>query len=292
MLRAPRRFRRVDAYGVSLAVHEWGEVRDPPVLLAHGGGDSARTFDTMAPLLADRGWRVVAWDQRGHGDSDHCALYSWDADLRDALAVADSVSRMPMPMVGHSKGGSLLTLLADACPHRVSHLVNLDGFPSRRHHPDVVTHERNRARLEAVRPWLDHRRTYADRPARSPEELIRRRQRVNPRLPRDFLRHLVEVGSVADGDGLRWKGDPALRGLGFVPLRPELSLLATAGLAMPFLAILGLVFEPEMDTGVSVEELAPYLPSQAQVVALPDTGHFVHVESPVEVAKLIGELLA
>ena len=40
--------------------------------------------------LADAGWRVVSWDLRGHGDSDHAHLYSWDADLRDAAAYGDS----------------------------------------------------------------------------------------------------------------------------------------------------------------------------------------------------------
>ena len=56
-------------------------------LLAHGGFDFAGTLDVFAPMLADGGWRVVSWDQRGHGDSDHAALYSWEADLRDAAAV-------------------------------------------------------------------------------------------------------------------------------------------------------------------------------------------------------------
>lgn len=279
------------SYGLAIAVHEWGPPDAPPLLFAHGGGDLSRTFDLLAPLLADAGWRVVAWDQRGHGDSDHAALYSWDADLRDALVVADSVGEGPLPAVGHSKGGSLLTLLAEACPHRFSHLVNLDGFPSRRHHPDVVGHERHRARLEAIRPWLDRRRANRERPARTADELIERRRRVNPRLPLPFLRHLVEVGSVCDGQGLRWKGDPALRGLGFVPLRPELSLFATAGLSMPFLAVLGDVFEPEMDTGTSPEHVTPYLPPQGQLAVLGDTGHFVHVERPTQVAALLAEFL-
>ena len=56
----------------------------PPLLLAHGGFDFAGTMDVFAPLLADAGWRVVCWDQRGHGDSDHALLYNWDADVRDA----------------------------------------------------------------------------------------------------------------------------------------------------------------------------------------------------------------
>ena len=82
--RAPDRRRRVDFHGVRLAVYEWGAEDAPPLLLAHGGFDFARTFDVFAPLLADAGWRVVCLDQRGHGDSDHAALYSWDADARDA----------------------------------------------------------------------------------------------------------------------------------------------------------------------------------------------------------------
>src|SRR5689334_7059171 len=79
--RSPDRQRRVDSNGLSIAVHEWGDEAAPPLLLAHGGMDFARTFDVFAPLLADAGWRVVSWDHRGHGDSQHAALYSWESDL-------------------------------------------------------------------------------------------------------------------------------------------------------------------------------------------------------------------
>ena len=74
--RAPDRVRSVLSHGLRIAVHEWGDPGAPPVALAHGGFDFARTFDVFAPLLADAGWRVVSWDQRGHGDSQHAALYS------------------------------------------------------------------------------------------------------------------------------------------------------------------------------------------------------------------------
>ena len=66
-----------------------------------------------------------------------------------------------MPFVGHSKGGSLMLQLADACPHRVSHLVNLDGLPSRRSWPDVADHERTKLMACELTGWLDHRRTAA-----------------------------------------------------------------------------------------------------------------------------------
>ena len=73
--------------GLRLAVHEWGPEDGTPVLLAHGSFDFAGTFDVFAPLLAEAGLRVVCWDQRGHGDSEHAALYSWAADVCDARVV-------------------------------------------------------------------------------------------------------------------------------------------------------------------------------------------------------------
>ena len=121
-----------------------------PLLLAHGGFDFAGTFDVFAPLLADAGWRVVSWDHRGHGDSEHAALYSWEADLRDAVAVLDSVDRRPVPVVGHSQGRQpRCSSWPTPCPHRVSHLVNLDGLPSRRAAPTWPTTSAPAARQRA-----------------------------------------------------------------------------------------------------------------------------------------------
>ncbi|MDG1186894.1 MAG: alpha/beta hydrolase, partial [Ilumatobacter sp.] len=95
---APARQYNIDANGVQIAVHEWGDAGAPPLLAVHGGFDFARTYDLFAPRLAACGWRVVAWDQRGHGDSEHAELYSWDADMRDALAVFDHVKPgAPLP---------------------------------------------------------------------------------------------------------------------------------------------------------------------------------------------------
>ena len=182
---APDRHYRLDAGGLHLAVHEWGAASAPPLFLVHGGFDCARTDSVFAPLLAGAGWRVVAWDQRGHGDSDYAALYSWDGDLRDAMAVMDSVTDRPAPVVGHSKGGAMMIQLADAQPFRFSHLVNLDGIPYKRRLPDVSEHERTRMMASDISAWLDHRRTTADA-TRKPgtlDELAKRRGRMNPRLP-------------------------------------------------------------------------------------------------------------
>ncbi|MGT2490075.1 hypothetical protein ACU4GD_04860 [Cupriavidus basilensis] len=55
--RAPDRTRTVNADGIRIAVHEWGEPDATPILLVHGALDFARTFDAFAPLLADGGYR-------------------------------------------------------------------------------------------------------------------------------------------------------------------------------------------------------------------------------------------
>ena len=291
--RRPDRVRDVSSAGLRLATYEWGDEGAPPLLLAHGGFDFAGTFDVFAPILARAGYRVVSWDQRSHGDSEHAAMHNWDADVRDALVVLDSVSQDAVPVVGHSKGGGLMLQLADACPHRVSHLVNLDGLPSKRTPPDVPDTERTRLLAGDLAAWLDHRRSAAaaSRKPGTLDELAERRGRMNPRLPIGWLRYLVTVGARRDPDGWRWKIDPSMRMGGFGPWRPEWSLLRMPGLGMPFLGVLGMEIEP-MGWGTSPEDVRPYLPPGASFVTLEGTGHFVHIERPSEVAGLIVDFLA
>jgi pimeloyl-ACP methyl ester carboxylesterase len=290
--RRPDRQRTVSASGLAIAVHEWGDEDAPPLLLAHGGFDFAGTFDVFAPLLADGGWRVVSWDHRGHGDSEHAHMYSWDADVRDAVAVMDSVTRGATPVIGHSKGGALMLQLAEAFPHRLTKLVNIDGMPSPRPHPDIASHERTRLMASELSGWLDYRRSTSQL-ARKPgtlDELAKRRGRMNPRLSHEWLRYLVTVGGRHDAEGWRWKIDPGLRMGGFGPWRNSWSLERLAGLGIPMLGLLGLVPE-QMGWGTEPDELRPYLPPGGELIAFADTGHFVHIERPQEVAKLSLEFL-
>jgi pimeloyl-ACP methyl ester carboxylesterase len=289
--RRPDRTRRVSSSGLSLAVYEWGDEAGRPLLLAHGGFDFAGTFDVFAPLLAAGGWRVISWDHRGHGDSEHAALYSWDADIRDAIAVLDTVTSEPVPFVGHSKGGAVMLQMAEAAPHRLSHLVNIDGLPSPRP-PDIASHERTRMLREELTGWLDFRRSAAGM-SRKPgtlDELAERRGRMNPRLSKEWLRYLVTIGAREDADGWRWKIDPMLRMGGFGPHRHLWSLERLPGLGVPMLGILGLI-EERMGWGTNPDELKPFLPYGAELVVFEDTGHFIHIEQPDRVAQLVLEFL-
>ena len=286
--RRPDRSRWVDGDGLGLAVVEWGDPEAPTILAAHGGFDFAGTFDVFAPMLADAGWRVVSWDARGHGDSDRAVLYSWSADIRDAYHVLESLGPEPVVFLGHSKGGGLMLDLAHALPHRLSHLVNLDGLPSRNAWPDLADHERTRMLRAELAEWLAHRRRSAEsqRKPGTIEELAERRARMNPRLDRDWLEYLVTVGAREDADGWRWKIDPSLRMGGFGPWRPEWSMQRLPGIPVPVLGVLGLELEV-MGWGTRPEDVHPNLPPGARFVPLDGVGHFVHIEQPRLVADLV-----
>lgn len=290
---APDRQWRCDIDGVGIAVHEWGNEADPPIFLIHGGFDFARTFDGFAPLLAAGGWRVVSWDQRSHGDSDLTPFASWTSDIRDAASVIARVTNKPAPVLGHSKGGSMALRLCQALPHKFSHLINIDGLPSKRAAPDVSNHERTRLLQRDLSGWLDHKRTSIDgqRKPGTLAELAERRSRMNPRLTREWLSYLVTVGARHDPDGWRWKIDPMMRMGGFGPWRPSWSLDGLPGLPMPFLGFLGLVHE-QMGWGTQPEDLDGHLPRGGILETFPGVGHFVHIERPVECANMVLEFLS
>jgi pimeloyl-ACP methyl ester carboxylesterase len=178
--------------------------------------------------------------------------------------------------------------LADAEPFRFSHLVNLDGLPSKRPMADLAEHERTRMMASDITGWLDHRRTTAESVRRpgSLEELALRRSAMNPRLPIEWLRYLVTVGARRDADGWRWKLDPSMRFGGFGPWRPEWTASRMPGLGMPFLGVMGDEHEP-MGWGTLPEQVVPTLPNGGRLEVLERTGHFVHIEQPDAVASLV-----
>lgn len=289
----PDRRRVLDVDGVGIVVYEWGNEAGRPLFLVHGGSDFAGTYDVFAPILARTGYRVVSWDHRGHGDSDHTALYGWDADIRDALAVMSSITDEPSPVVAHSKGGALMIQLADASPYRVSRLVNIDGMPSKRRMPDAPDRDQTKMLAGEIAGWLDFRHEAHDA-GRKPgtlEDLARRRGRMNPRLPIEWLEYLVTIGARRDDDGWRWKLDPSMRFGGFGPWRPEWTMLRLASLRIPFLGIVGTVDEP-MGWGSTPRDLAPWIPPEGRLEVLDDVGHFVHIEKPQVVSEMVLDFFA
>jgi len=87
----------------------------PPVVLLHGLGDTAGTWDRFAASLA--GSRTsIALDLRGHGASPWPGAYTVDAMVDDVVAFLSDAG--PVDVVGHSMGGHVASVLAARRPVR------------------------------------------------------------------------------------------------------------------------------------------------------------------------------
>ncbi|MFD9411335.1 alpha/beta fold hydrolase [Streptomyces sp. NPDC059989] len=97
-----------------------------PLLALHGGMSEGLAFTGLAEHLGDA-WRIIAPDQRGHGDSDRAAEYSREGYVADAVALLDHLGiEAPVAVLGYSLGGLNAYHLAAAHPHRVAALINVD----------------------------------------------------------------------------------------------------------------------------------------------------------------------
>ena len=111
----------------------WAGEGDRSVLLAHGFGSSSDSWNLLAPLLVDQGFRVIAFDQRGHGESTIGSNgVSTTSMAADYGAVAELYDLRDAVLVGHSMGGFLaLAFLLDGHPdltNRIGSLMLLSTF--------------------------------------------------------------------------------------------------------------------------------------------------------------------
>ena len=98
------------------------------VLALHGHLGEGADFAALAGGLAADGWRVIAPDQRGHGDSDRAERYDRAGYLDDLRELLDHLRPgAAVPVVGHSLGAVNGYYLAAEEPGAVSALVNIDG---------------------------------------------------------------------------------------------------------------------------------------------------------------------
>jgi pimeloyl-ACP methyl ester carboxylesterase len=108
---------------------DWGTRGLPPVVMLHGGAQTAHSFDEVAPPIARR-HHVVCLDQRGHGDSDWAPRYRRADFVADVNALLDRLGWRTTSLVGMSLGGLNSIAFAAAHPDRVRALVVVDVVPS------------------------------------------------------------------------------------------------------------------------------------------------------------------
>jgi pimeloyl-ACP methyl ester carboxylesterase len=112
--------------GLRLHYLDWGG-DGPPIVLLHGLSSSARIWDLMAPLLADK-FHVIAVDQRSHGQSDRPDDgYDFRSTTADIAELIRELGLERPIVVGHSWGANVTLQLAHDYPELVSGIVLVDG---------------------------------------------------------------------------------------------------------------------------------------------------------------------
>lgn len=96
----------------------------PVLLLAHGITESRRTWDPLFPKFLAEGYRVVAVDLRGHGDSSRVGPYDLATMAGDLGHVLEAERCVDALLVGHSLGGAVVSAFAAGGPCRA--VINVD----------------------------------------------------------------------------------------------------------------------------------------------------------------------
>ncbi len=115
---------QVDSDGVEIAGASRGE--GPPILLLHGLTATRRYVVMGSNLLERRGYRLIGYDARGHGESgapSDRSEYEYDDLARDLESVLDEVGLERAVLAGSSMGAATAIAFALRAPGRVAALV-------------------------------------------------------------------------------------------------------------------------------------------------------------------------
>ncbi|MEZ5089005.1 MAG: alpha/beta hydrolase [Micropruina sp.] len=178
---------------VGSQLHAWltGPDGGPLIALSHGASMDHRMFDEQIGPLADAGYRVLAWDIRGHGRSQPIGRLPIDiADMTDdLLAILDHLDASgPICVGGQSLGGYVAQDLVRRTPERVAAVVIIGSTCATM---PITWWERWGLRSSpwwfAPWPWEHLKRTVAASTALHPEVRIYAKSAIDMMSKSDFL---------------------------------------------------------------------------------------------------------
>ena len=259
--------RFIEINGLRLHYVEWGNEGAPPLVLLHGLTSHARSWDHLARALCDR-FRIVALDQRGHGDSAWPADHSYRTEdyVADLAAFVEAPGFARFALVGLSMGAHNAIAFAAAHPRRVTHLVAIDIPPMFNRPPQPA---------DGQPP-----RVFA-----SVEEAFQHARSLNPRPREDVQRERVRWGLKERTDGrFELKYDPdAPR-----HWQPADLWQALPQIPCPTLIIRGA--ESQVLSAEVAERMAAAFP-KARLETVEGSGHPVPLDRPEDLERLVREFL-
>ena len=268
-----------------------GGPAQPRVLALHGWLDNAASFLPLAAHLP--GVELVAIDLPGHGRSAHLppgSDYSFAGALHGVLDVADALGWDRFALLGHSMGAGIASLLAAACPERITRLVAIEALGALPEAPGNTVARLRDAIAAGRRPAGRGLRVFTelDTPVRA-----RARARTGA-MSEAAARLLVERGVRevrVDGAraGWEWSSDPRLTLPTLVRMTEEQVQALIAGIECPTRVVYADPPQPYLPEPRRSRHAA--LLARGDMVVLPG-GHHLHMERPAEVAAAIADFLA
>ncbi|MFP6599873.1 MAG: alpha/beta hydrolase [Deltaproteobacteria bacterium] len=270
----------VDVGELRLAVQDWGGSGDT-VLFAHPTGFLGAVWAPVVAGLRAGGFagRVLSYDQRGHGlSSKPDSGYEWERFVADTELLMDELGLEGVLGVGHSAGATTLAAVAAEHPLRFRRLVLVD--------PIVFDDELRAALGDEPNPLAE--RTRSRRTVwHSREQII---ESYGAREPygtwtQEALEAYISAGCFERPDGmveLLCPGRIEAQVYEQAPMFDALSRLSR--LELPCLVVRG------QTSGSFPEERAAKAlaaMTDARLVTVADTTHFVPMERPDELARLI-----
>jgi pimeloyl-ACP methyl ester carboxylesterase len=259
------------APGRRLSALRWG-TEPPDLVLLHGGGQNAHTWDTVA-LALNR--PLLAIDLPGHGHSDWRDDHKYfPAENAVAVAVAIRVlARDAKVVVGMSLGGLTALALATEAPDLVRDLVLVDVTPGvdKEKASDVIAFISGPPKFDSF------------------DEILERTVQFNPTRSVSSLRRGILHNAAEQPDGTwAWRYERFLLPEG--ETMPDFGSLwhYVDAVQVPLLLVRGA--DSPVVSDEDVEELVRRQP-EARVVVVEGAGHSVQGDQPLALAALIEERL-
>jgi pimeloyl-ACP methyl ester carboxylesterase len=276
-----------DVRGVRYHILEWGDRDKPPLVLLHGWGDCAASFQFLVDELQQDRF-VVAPDWRGFGRSHNRGNGYWFPDYIADLDVllTHYLEDAPARLLGHSMGANVAGLFAGIFPERVASFINVEGFGLADGDPANAP--------ENYRRWITESRTmpaYAE--YKTFEALAARILKRNPAMSPDRARYVAEQWAVRRDDGaIELRADPAHKLPNAVLYRRAEAEACWREVTADVLLVVGedTDFTAAAKSWIDPDESAhPFRNEKTAVI--PGCGHMVHFEQPARLASAVEEFL-
>jgi pimeloyl-ACP methyl ester carboxylesterase len=257
---------------------EWGAADAPPIVLLHGGHQSAHSWDLVSLHLAQN-YRVLALDQRGHGDSEWArdVEYSNHAMSLDAEAFVETLGLQRPILIGHSMGGRNAMLLTKRAAARLRALVLVDIGPE--------ISDKGRQQISAF--------VRANEEFDDLEHFVRNVRQYDPYRSREHIERTVKYNMLQRADGkFVSKCDSNPRRIGVLHgggTHDNISLDDARDFSLPVLVLRG--EKSNILTPDAAERFRDALP-RGTLVTVPDCGHNVHSQNTKGFIGALGGFLA